>query len=98
MSDHDVKYQSNFSSVPKHQFIEFANVILSFRCAREMDCASNCVVYISTVVGFVLQHFGHALLIKRRDDERKLAFGSREMQVLQKWWDAMYLAQYVAVR
>ena len=49
------------------------------------------------VAGFVLQHFGHALLIKKRDGDRKLAFGSRDMQVLRKWWDAMYLAQYVAV-
>ena len=71
-------------------------MIFSLRYARDVQYASISTLYV-LIVGFVLQHFGHALLIKRRDGERKLAFGSRDMQVLQKWWDAMFLAQYVAV-
>ena len=45
----------------------------------------------------LLQIFGHALLLKGKDDKKKFMFGSKDEQVLQKWWEAMYLAQYVAL-
>lgn len=48
-------------------------------------------------VGVVLQSFGHAVTIKSKDGKSKYAFGSRDEQLLRKWWDAMYMAQYVTL-
>jgi len=37
------------------------------------------------------------VLLKSKDSDRKIMFGSRDETVLRKWWDAMHLAMYATL-